>query len=131
MTIGLGIDLIGIARVEKALSRTPRFLARVYTEEEQAIIARKGPQTAAGFFAAKEAVAKALGTGFNGFWAQDISLSEDELGCPHAKLTGGALERFRAIGGEYLHVSVTHSDGFAAAVAVIDGHEPSKEAEEG
>ena len=124
MTIGLGIDLIDIARIEKALERTPRFLERLYTEEEQALIAQKGAQTAAGFFAAKEAVSKALGTGLRGFSMRDIAVTEDELGCPHAVLTGGALSRFNDIGGERLTVSVTHAGGMAAAVAVIDGQNP-------
>ena len=66
MLKGLGCDMIEVERIRQALSR-PSFLRRVYTLEERAAIARKGAQTAAGFWAAKEAVSKALGTGFDGF----------------------------------------------------------------
>ena len=120
MILGLGIDLIDIARIERAVNRSPRFLQRVYTEPERAEIARKGPQTAAGFFAAKEAVAKALGTGFRGFTLTDISVEPDELGRPVARLSGGAQARMEALGGRRIHVSITHAGGFASAVAVLE-----------
>ena len=120
MILGLGIDLIDISRIERAVGRTPRFLTRVYTEAERAEIARKGAQTAAGFFAAKEAVAKALGTGFRGFTLTDISIEPDELGRPVARLAGGAQARAEALGGRRIHVSITHAGGFASAVAVLE-----------
>ena len=120
MVIGLGIDLIEVARVGQAIERHPRFLERYYTEAERAVVARKGAQTAAGFFAAKEAVSKALGTGFRGFGMADVSIEPDELGRPVARLTGGALERMRAMGGRNLFVSITHDAGFAMAVAVLE-----------
>ena len=120
MILGLGIDLIDIARIEGALNRSPRFLERVYTEAERAEIAKKGAQTAAGFFGAKEAVAKALGTGFRGFAMADISIEPDERGRPTARLSGGALSRMEAMGGRRIHVSVTHAGGFASAVAVLE-----------
>ena len=122
MTIGLGIDLIDVKRIEAALERTPRFLIRVYSDSEQALIRQKGAETAAGFFAAKEAVAKALGTGFRGFSTQNISIEEDELGCPHAVLSEGALARFKEIGGNRVIISVTHAGGMAAAVAIIENN---------
>ena len=121
MIIGLGIDLIDIARIERAIGRHPRFLERVYTEPERAAIARKGAQTAAGYFAAKEAVSKALGVGFRGFSMTDISIEPDGLGKPVARLSGGALERMEAMGGKSLLVSITHAGGFASAVAVLEG----------
>ena len=121
MILGLGIDLIAIARIEHAIERHPRFLTRLYTPAEQAAIAARGAQTAAGYFAAKEAVAKALGTGFRGFSPADISIEPDELGRPQASLTGGALRRMHDMGGKSLLVSITHADGFASAVAVLEG----------
>lgn len=119
--VGLGIDLIDIERIERAIGRHPRFLERVYTEGERAAIAQKGAQTAAGFFAAKEAAAKALGTGFRAFSMADISVEPDELGRPVARLRGGALARMEALGGRNLFVSITHAGGFASAVAVLEG----------
>lgn len=63
MIAGVGIDLIAVERIERAL-QTRRFLTRIYSEREQAQIARKGAQTAAGYFAAKEAVARRWALGF-------------------------------------------------------------------
>ena len=120
MILGIGHDLIDVARIERAIERQPRFLLRVYTEAEREVIARKGAQTAAGFFAAKEAVAKALGTGFDGFFASDISIEEDERGRPCARLYGGAQRRMSALGGKRMLVSVTHAGGFASAVAILE-----------
>ena len=120
MILGLGTDLIDIARIERAMERHPRFLERVYTEAERSAIARKGAQTAAGYFAAKEAVSKALGTGFRGFSMADISVEPDELGRPVARLSGGALKRMEAVGGKRMLVSIAHAGGFASAVAVLE-----------
>ena len=121
MLRGLGLDLCEIRRIEKVIGDRPRFLARVYTAKEREAIARKGAQTAAGYFAAKEAVAKALGTGFVGFGFGDISIEPDDLGRPVARLSGGAAARLMAIGGVTVFVSITHDGGMAAAVAVIEG----------
>ncbi len=121
MILGIGVDLIGIGRIERAIGRHPRFLERVYSEAERAAIAQKGAQTAAGYFAAKEAVSKALGTGIRGFSMPDISIEPDELGRPVARLSGGALARMEAMGGKSLLVTVTHAEGMASAVAVLEG----------
>lgn len=122
MIRGLGIDLMDVSRIEGALNQHPRFMERVYSPAEQRAIMERGAETAAGYFAAKEAVAKALGTGFRGFSMKDISIENDEWGCPAAHLSAGALERFLALGGERVLVSITHVGGQAAAVAVIEGH---------
>ena len=118
MILGVGLDLQDVERIERAISK-PHFLERIYSEEERAQIAKKGAQTAAGYFAAKEAVAKALGTGFSGFCMWDISVRCDELGKPEAVLQRGALERMQALGASAVVLSITHSGGFAAAVAIL------------
>lgn len=117
MILGVGLDLADIARIEKAIQK-PHFLERIFSEEERAAIAQKGAQTAAGYWAAKEAIAKALGTGFSGFCMWDISIHNDELGKPEAVLQRGALERLNQLGGK-LTISITHSASFAAAVAIL------------
>ncbi len=117
MILGVGLDLADIGRIEKAIQK-PHFLERIFSEEERENIARKGAQTAAGYWAAKEAVAKALGTGFRGFGMWDIAVHNDELGRPEAVLKGGALTRLNELGGK-LTISITHSQGFAAAVAIL------------
>ena len=117
MILGVGLDLADIDRIEKAIEK-PHFLERIFSEEERMQIERKGAQTAAGFWAAKEAIAKALGTGFRGFNMWDISIHNDELGRPEAILKNGALRRLNELGGT-LNISITHSGGFAAAVAIV------------
>lgn len=117
MILGVGLDLADVARIEKAITN-PRFLERIYSEEERAQIEIKGAQTAAGYFAAKEAVAKAFGTGFNGFSPWDISVHCDEMGRPEAVLRRGALEKLNALGAQ-LNISITHTAGMAAAVAIL------------
>lgn len=122
MILGIGLDIIETARVEKAL-QNPVFLKKVYTEGEQEYLAkRKGnAQSAAGIFAAKEAVSKALGTGFGPISFQEVEIVWDENGKPSVKLTGRALKKLQEMGGKQVLVSITHIKDLAAAQAVIDG----------
>lgn len=119
MLKGLGCDMIEVERIRQALSR-PSFLRRVYTLEERAAIARKGAQTAAGFWAAKEAVSKALGTGFEGFALADIEIFSDEAGAPHVRLYRGAQARLAEIGALNVMVSISHTKDAAMAVAAAE-----------
>lgn len=125
--LGVGIDLCEIERMAKAIER-PRFLERVYTPAERARIEAAGGvrrgEIAAGLFAAKEAVAKSLGTGFVGFFADAIEILPDEKGRPACVLSGGALKRASDLagGGSFrVWVSVTHESGMAAAQAILEG----------
>lgn len=116
---GLGLDLCGIKRIEQAMEN-PRFAQRIFTQGERDHIARKGGHSAAGLFAAKEAVAKALGVGFDGFFPDKIEIFWDEAGCPQCRLHAGALERFEKLGGSKLILSITHEGDMAAAVAILE-----------
>lgn len=121
--IGVGIDLCDISRMRDMLAR-PRFLARFFSQEERDYILSRGAageQSAAGIYAAKEALTKALGTGLSGMALSDISVVHDALGAPAYALTGGALAAARARGVTRLHLSITHDGGVAAAVAVAEG----------
>jgi holo-[acyl-carrier protein] synthase len=122
LILGIGLDIIETARVEKAL-QNPVFLKKVYTEGEQEYLAkRKGnAQSAAGIFAAKEAVSKALGTGFGPISFQEVEIVWDENGKPSVRLTGRALMKLQEMGGKQVLVSITHIKDLAAAQAVIDG----------
>lgn len=120
MILGLGMDLIETPRIAEMI-KTDRFLQRVYTPCEREAIARKGDATAAGYFAAKEAVAKALGVGFNGFGPAAISVEYDEAGAPRAVLSGGAKRRFEEMGGRRLLLTITHLSAVAAATAIVEG----------
>lgn len=120
MIRGIGLDLCEIARIERAIEKE-HFLKRVFTPGERARIrgasdARRG-EIAAGIFAAKEAVAKALGTGFDGFGPDAVEILPDAKGRPACALRGRALE---LAGSGSVHVSITHERGMAAAVAIIE-----------
>ena len=122
MILGIGLDIIETARVERAL-KNPRFMNRVYTAGEQEYIEnRKGNvQSAAGIYAAKEAVSKALGTGIGPISFQEVEIVWRENGKPSVKLTGNALKLLQDMGGKRIMVSITHIKDLAAAQAVIDG----------
>ncbi|MBR5960358.1 MAG: holo-ACP synthase [Clostridia bacterium] len=116
MVKGLGLDLCEISRMEKLLEND-RFLNRYFTEEETEYIRSKGnhaAQTAAGIYAAKEALAKALGTGI-AFDLKEIGIVHDEAGKPGYRLTGKVAELGS---GDCFLLSVSHDGGMAAAVCV-------------
>ena len=125
MIIGLGSDLIDIRRIEKTLARHgERFLSRLYTETER----RKSEdrmQRAASYakrFAAKEACAKALGTGLRkGVFWRDMGVVNLPGGKPSLKLTGGALKRLQEITppGHEAQIDLTITDDFPLAQAIV------------
>jgi holo-[acyl-carrier protein] synthase len=116
MSSGVGIDLLEIDRLERALDRHPRLAERVFTQAERDYAearARPGRHLAARF-AAKEAVVKALGLS-GGFGLGQIEVLAGEP--PMVKLSGPAAE---AAAGRRVDVSLTHSRDFAAAIAIVD-----------
>lgn len=111
---GIGIDLCEVARMQRLLE-AGHSLRRMFTGEEEDYIRGKGAgaaQTAAGMFAAKEAVLKALGTGLT-IPMTDIVISHTGLNQPVATLTGQAAEK-----GGHILISITHESGMAAGMAV-------------
>ena len=120
MTRGLGLDLCGIARMEKLLE-DERFLNRYFSGDEISYIRSKGKgaaQTMAGIYAAKEAFGKALGTGIT-FDLRNVSILHDGEGRPEYALSGDAL----ALAGEdRFLLSITHDGGVAAAVCVREDY---------
>jgi holo-[acyl-carrier protein] synthase len=127
MIIGLGADLCDIRRVEKVMARFgDRFLARVFTETERARAARRTQALHAGTyakrFAAKEACAKALGTGFSqGVFHSDMGVVNLRTGQPTLALTGGALARLAAItpSGMRAELALTMTDEVPYAFAQV------------
>ena len=121
MILGVGTDLCEIARMRKAMEN-PRFLPRVCTPAErerlEPLCPERRAERLAGLFAAKEAVAKALGTGFAGFGFADVEILAEENGRPTARLTGGALKALSQPA--RIHVSISHDGGLALAFAVIE-----------
>lgn len=120
MIYGIGTDLCRIDRIARAMEN-PRFPERLYTPAERKrlenLCAERMHERAAGMFAAKEAVAKALGTGFSGFGFADIEILADEKGKPVVILHGGAA---KIAPGAAVHLSVSHDGGMAMAFAVIE-----------
>lgn len=121
--VGLGIDLVDIARMKRILARTPSFAAKVFSEAERAYCdARANPEAHyATRFAAKEAVVKALGTGFTqGISVRDIEVVRTSKGTPRVALHGRAAEVAREQGVQSLPISLsfTHDEAVACAMAI-------------
>jgi len=113
----VGIDLMEIDRMERALERRPRLAERLFTAAELAYAAERGrpAQHLAARFCAKEAVAKALG--LSGWDPRDVEVVPTD-GAPEVRLTGKPARRAAELGVAEVKISLTHSRGVAGAVAV-------------
>ncbi len=121
--VGVGLDLIEIDRIERALERHPRFAERCFTPAESAYcMSRKyPPQHFAARFAAKEAIGKALGIGMTRWQEAEVVRGR---GAPTAILAGRCLRRAGDLGVVEVMLSLTHSRGMAAAVAILRSASP-------
>ncbi len=137
MIIGLGSDLCDIRRIDKTLARFgDRFVQRLFTETEQAKSDRRKDRAAsyAKRFAAKEACAKALGTGVprRGVHWRDMGVVNLRSGAPTMALTGGAAERLaQIIPAGYvprIHVTLTDDHPYAQAFVIIEALTPEEAA---
>ena len=113
--IGVGIDVADIARFEEALVRTPSLLERLFTPAEQA----RPLASLAARFAAKEALAKALGAPDGMAW-HDAEVVSEESGRPRFDLRGTVLARANDLGVASVHLSLSHDAGIASAVVVLE-----------
>jgi holo-[acyl-carrier protein] synthase len=123
MIIGVGIDIIEISRIEEAIRR-PAFINKVFTAAEQIYCEGRGRQRSASYaarFAGKEAVSKALGTGFSGGSWQDVEIILNEQGQPQVTLSGYFAGVAEQLGGAKIHISLTHARNYAAAQALLEG----------
>jgi holo-[acyl-carrier protein] synthase len=113
--VGVGIDVVDIARFEATLERTPALRERLFTVEERHL----GIASLAARFAAKEALAKALGAPGGLHWhdAEVISLPS---GDPTFELRGTVLARATQLGATSTHLSLSHDGGIASAVVVLE-----------
>jgi holo-[acyl-carrier protein] synthase len=126
MIVGTGIDLVEIERIQHSVDRYgARFLNRIYTEAEKAYCLRKrnSAESLAARFAAKEAGAKALGTGINhGVTWLEIEVVREPGGRPTLRFHGRAAERAARMGVRHAALSITHTSALAmASVALEDG----------
>jgi holo-[acyl-carrier protein] synthase len=124
MIIGSGIDLVEIPRIQLSIDRYgARFLNRIYTEGEQAYCLRKrsAAESFAARFAAKEAGAKALGTGISrGVTWLEIEVVRDPGGRPVLKFHGRAQQRAARLGVAHIALSITHTADLAMASVVLE-----------
>src|SRR5512142_2202237 len=121
MIVGLGMDVTELDRIEKVLaSHGERFLEKILSTAERAELPGRAVPFLAARFAAKEAGAKALGTGFrDGISYRDIEVTTGPLGKPLIRFFGKAGERAKALGVTHAHISLTHGRDVAAAVVVL------------
>ncbi|MFP7255754.1 holo-[acyl-carrier-protein] synthase [Virgibacillus sp. 7505] len=117
MIKGIGLDITELARIEKAIVQSERILTRILTKSEQTHYHslssdKRKVEFAAGRFAAKEAYAKARGTGLGKLGLHDIEIMPNEAGAPVLKASDQAE-------GEQVFLSITHSDAYAAAQVII------------
>ena len=116
MIVGVGIDVVQVARLERALARTPTLAGRLFTDTERE---RSRVESLAARFAAKEAVAKALGAPGGLRW-RDAEVVTDDSGRPRLRLHGGVAEEAEAQGISTWHLSLSHDAGVATAVVVAE-----------
>jgi holo-[acyl-carrier protein] synthase len=116
--VKVGVDLIEIARIERALQRYPRFRERCFTEAERAYCdSRPKPaESYAGRFAGKEAVGKALGIGVRFTWKEIEIVGRPK---PGVRLSGRTLGAWERLGSGEIDLSMTHSRELAAAICVL------------
>lgn len=121
--VGLGTDIVEIARIEQSLARSPRLVQRVLTDTEQALFAAHGHPARyfAKRFAAKEAAAKALGTGIGrGISFQHFVISNDAAGRPELTLQGEALALANSLGVNHVWLSISDEQDFAMATVILE-----------
>ena len=123
MIVGIGVDAVSVRRMEQALARRgPALARRLLSAEEyrEFLPARRQARFLALRFAAREAAAKALGTGISkGVRWRDLRVTHDEWGAPYLHLHGGAQKRARKLGVAAIHLSLSDEEDLALAFVVL------------
>ncbi|WP_439591781.1 holo-ACP synthase [Microbacterium sp.] len=122
MIVGIGVDLVDIGRFERALERTPRLAARLFTDAERL----RPPRSLAARYAAKEALIKALG-GSEGVHWTEIEITPEASGRPWFTLTGSTADVVAEKGIATLHLSMSHDGGFATAYVIAESSSDPQE----
>jgi holo-[acyl-carrier protein] synthase len=119
--VGVGIDVVPVARFAEALTRTPTLAARLFTAAELVTDsgAARSAESLAARFAAKEALAKALGAGGGMAWT-DAEVRTDGDGRPSLVVSGTVAERAASMGVTDWHVSLSHDGGIASATVIAE-----------
>jgi holo-[acyl-carrier protein] synthase len=113
--LGIGVDVVDIERFGETLERTPRLRERLFTPEERV----RPLASLAARFAAKEAIAKALGAPVGMGW-HDAEIVTNDAGAPSFEIRGSVQARAEAIGVRTVHVSMSHDAGIASAFVVLE-----------
>ena len=116
MIVGVGIDVVGIARFRERIEANPRLGERLFTPEELGL----RPESMAARFAAKEALAKALGAPVGLRWT-DATVVREADGRPHLRVSGTVAARAADLGVTRFHLSLSHDAGVASAVVLAEG----------
>ena len=116
MILGIGIDVVDVERFGRTLEQTPRLLERLFTPTERDLPLN----SLAARFAAKEALAKALGAPVGLHWT-DVTVMRGDDGRPHLHTIGTVEARAHDLGVHALHVSLSHDAGIASAVVIAEG----------
>lgn len=120
MIVGIGVDIVDLARFERAVTRTPKLLDRLFAQSEQMQGSRRLPfHSLAARFAAKEALIKALGTSDSFRWHDMPIVSNDERN-PSFALTGDILAATQSRGITRIHLSMSHDAGVAIAYVIAE-----------
>ncbi len=122
MIIGIGTDLIEVARLEKSIGK-PGFLTRIFTAKELEICEHKQSriQSLAARFAAKEACMKAMGTGWTeGVGFQEIEVLNNENGAPQVYLHGKTSAKAKKLGVTHIYISLSHLKEMATATVILE-----------
>ena len=121
MIVGIGNDIIEIERIEKAISKEG-FKNKIYTQRELENIKKRGnrAETYAGVFSAKEAISKAIGTGFREFSLTNLEILNDDLGKPYVVVSEKLDKIIKSKKEDYqIEISISHSKKYAIAMAII------------
>lgn len=124
MIVGIGTDIVRIDRIRRSIERHPdHFVDHIFTSEEQREAALRSDFSTyyAGRWSAKEALSKALGSGIGEKcgWL-DISILNNEAGCPCMVLNGRAAETANKMGVPKIHVSISHETEYACATVILE-----------
>ncbi len=116
MILGIGVDLVDVARFETAIENTPKLKDRLFTDGEKSL----NGYSLAARFAAKEALMKAVGKA-QGLSFQEVEITKDEFGKPGFELSGQSKTTVSEKGIANLHLSLSHDGGMAVAYVIAEG----------
>ena len=119
MIFGIGVDVIEVKRFSNI---KPSFIKKVFTGHEINYLANKKFESMAGIFAAKEAVAKSLGSGFKFFFIREIEILHDQKNAPIVKLHNRAFDFAKQINIKKINISISHTKETAIAFAIAESN---------